>query len=283
MALSRARGPVTAYGVASSELIDPDLGPAEREIEDAAHELRFGAERTAGEYAAGEVALREELKLRFPEGLAARRLELTRRLEEAGVPSPAQNRLERLEARIATLRSGLEELTAERAALGREPVPEAGALSRLETNERLAVEQLREFEVDRERLTEEIAREPERGGLTPHERGELAAIEDRLTVLRRREVAEERLLPSEVIEQSLGARPKDPERAALWNEGVETIYAYRQRYGITATTGHPLGPKSRDVVRGAERHQAEQRLLRLQTRLGLERTRSAERGLEIAR
>ncbi len=101
VAISRNTGPVFAYGVAASEWIDAELGPATGEIEDVMHELREGAERGAAEYAAIEVSLRQKTKTKSEAQLAERRNELEERLLAAGERSPDQKRLERLEGRIA--------------------------------------------------------------------------------------------------------------------------------------------------------------------------------------
>jgi conjugative relaxase-like TrwC/TraI family protein len=284
VAISRNTGPVFAYGVAASEWTDPELGPGTREIEDAAHELRAGAERTAGEYAAIEIDLRERVKGKSPAELANRRAELEDRLAAAREPSPAQKRVDRLEGRIAEGNSRLSQLARERAALSGYPDPDKGRLTRIETNERLATKQLRRLEAERDEIAAEAQRDATRHtGLSARELSELRVIEDRLTDIRRRQISSERSRPSPFIAESLGPRPEDPLKAALWNEGVETIYAYRQRYGITSAGGHPLGPKSRDAVRSAERRQAELRLARIQHRLGREHARSAERAMRIAR
>ncbi len=120
-------------------------------------------------------------------------------------------------------------------------------------------------------------------GLSGRERVELKVIEDRLTDLRRRDIAAERAAPSSMVTEILGPRPKDSVKAALWNEGVETIYAYWQRYGVSPSSASPLGPKPDDPVRSAERRQAELRLARVQQRLGREHVHDAERLLQIAR
>ncbi len=80
VAVSRARGHTTAYGVAASELLDVDLGPARRDVEDPAHELRAGAERVAEEFAATQVHARKRLEALAPGELASRCAELERRL-----------------------------------------------------------------------------------------------------------------------------------------------------------------------------------------------------------
>lgn len=282
VAISRNRGPVTAYGVAATELTDPDLGPGIRDIEDAAHELRVGAERAAGEYAATEIALRKRIEGKSPIELAHRRAELERRRAAASEPSPAQDRLECVERRIADGKAHLAELAKERDVLSSQSRPDVDRLSRIEASERRSTRQIRQLERERDGFAEEVAAEARRSvGLTPSERAELAVIEDRLTHLRRREVAAERFQPTKMIEEALGARPKNPFDAAIWNKGVDAIYAFRQRYGITSTGGHPLGPKSRDAVRNQERRQAELHLARVQKRLGKERARHAVRGMRI--
>jgi hypothetical protein len=103
-------------------------------------------------------------------------------------------------------------------------------------------------------LAVEVAVESRRpAGLSAAERSELALIGERLEQLRRREVAAARLQPSKLIEGTLGARPTDPAKAALWNEGVDLIYTHRHRHGIVSRSGDPLGPKSGEAARRAER------------------------------
>jgi conjugative relaxase-like TrwC/TraI family protein len=272
VAISRARGATTAYGVAASELLDADLGPGTREIEDAAHELRAGSERAAGEYAAIEVSARKRIESRSPSDLARRAAELRRKVGAEPAPSGAAERLDRLEQRIAAARSRL-------AQVGWEP-DRRGA----EAKQRLATSQIERLEGERDRLGAEVAAETRRPvGLTSAERSELALIEDRLLDLRRRDVAAERLRPSKMIEESIGPRPAEPLKAALWNEGVDLIYGYRQRHGVTSTKGHPLGPRPRDAAQRRDRRDAELRLARVQQRLGKQRARSAERGMRLAR
>ena len=272
VAISRARGATTAYGVAASELMDADLGPGKREIEDAAHELRAGSERAAGEYAAVEVSARKRVEARSPLDLAKRRAELQRKLGAEPVPSAGAERLDRLEQRTAAARSRL--------AQSGWDTDHHGA----EAKQRLAVAQIGRLEGERDQLAVEVSAERRQpAGLSSAERVELAVIEDRLVALRRRDVAAERVRPSKMIEESIGPRPVDPLKVALWNEGVDVIYAYRQRHGVASTKGHPLGPRPRDATQRGERRDAELRLARVQLRLGKQRARSAERGMRIAR
>jgi len=282
--VSRNRGPTTAYGVAASELTDPDLGPGIREIEDPAHELRSGAERVAGEFAAVEVSARKRLDAQPAHELMKRRSELERKLLGKTEPSPRSQRLDAVEQRIAAGKARIAELAAKRDALVAERRPDPGELARIESAQRLSARQLDRLEGEREGLAVEVSIESRLPvGLTAAERSELAQIEDRLHQLRRREVAAERLQPSKLIETTLGTRPADPAKAALWNEGVDLIYTYRHRNGIASGSAHPLGPNPGDAGRRAERRAGEQRLARIQQGLGIERPQSAERSASIAR
>lgn len=282
VALSRNTGPVFAYGVAATEFTDPDLGPGIREIEDAAHELRFGAERAAEEYAAVEVGLRKRIEAKAPGELANRRSELEARRAAETERSPTQERLDGLDKRIAAGNARLRELAKERAGLLDGP-PAGEHLGRLEANYRRTAKQVGRLEDERDAMAAEASREPRPVGLSPTERAELVAIEDRLDHLARREVMAARAHPPKLIQESLGTRPKDPLEAALWNEGAHAIYSYRLRYGIASDSGHPLGPKSRDTARMRDRRQAEIRIARMRQRLAKQRVRRAERGMRIAR
>jgi hypothetical protein len=283
VAISRSRGPTTAYGVAASELTDADLGPGTRDLEDAAHDLRYGAERAAGEYAALEVSSRKRVEAMAPLDLARRGAELQRRVEAGSERSPAQERLADLEQRIEKGTARLAEMEGERAAVAAEAGPDNDRLSQIEAARGLAVKQLKRLEGERDGLTVAVAAEAPRSGPSGAERAELALIEERLVQLRRREVAAERAQPSKMILESLGARPTDPLKAALWNEGVDAIYAYRQRHAITAPGKDPLGPRPRDAAQRRDRREAELRLARVQQRLGKEKLRAAERGMQISR
>jgi conjugative relaxase-like TrwC/TraI family protein len=270
VAISRARGATVAYGVAASELTDADLGPGRREIEDVAHELRAGSERAAGEYAAVEVSARKRVEARSPLELARRRAELELKSAAESQPSEKGERIARLEQRIAAARARLAQSRQQ---------GERGGVAR----DRHAMVQIERLEAERDQLGAD-AREPRRAaGLGSGERAELALIEERLVALRRRDVAAERVRPSKMIEESIGPRPSEPLKAALWNEGVDVIYAYRQRHGVTSTKGHPLGPRARDATQRRDRRQAELRLARVQQGLGKQRVRGAERAMRIAR
>jgi hypothetical protein len=200
-----------------------------------------------------------------PLDLAARRAELERRLAKAAERTPAEERLADLEQRIAAAQGRLAGMEADHA-------------------RRLATTQLRRLEAERDGLTVEVATEaPRRSQLSGSERAELALIEDRLVDLRRRAVAAERSQPSPMILDALGPRPQDPLRASLWNNGVDAIYGYRQRYGIAATGKDPLGGKPRDAAQRRHHREAELRIARVQKQLGKQRARSATRAMRIGR
>ncbi len=264
VAISRSSGATTAYGVAASELTDADFGPGTREVEDAAHDLRIGAERAAGEYAAVEVGTRKRIEAMAPLDLARRRAELQRRRGAASERSPGEERLADLERRIDAAKSRLAEADGERASIG--------------------AAQLRRLEGERDGLTVEVATAaPRQSGFIGAERAELALIEDRLVDLRRRAVASERSQTSKLVKEALGERPKDPLNAALWNNGVDAIYGYRQRYGIISTGNNPFGGKPRDAAQRRDRREAELRLARVQKQLGKQRTPSVEQAIQIER
>ena len=284
VAVSRAREATTAYGVAATELTDPELGPGTREIEDAAHELRIGAERAAGEFAAIEIAARKRIESLSPVELAAKRTDLQDRLDRESEPSPAERRLDRLRERIDQTKARLAEQAAERDALASERRPDRDALRLIDTDRRIGTKQLARLEDERESLAVEVEIESRRpAALTAGERHELSLADERLEQLTRGAVAAERRHTSKLIEDALGKRPRDPAKVAAWNDGVELIHGYRHRHGVTDRSGHPLGAKKGDAVRRAERQAAAQRLARIQRRLGKERVRRIERGLHIAR
>ena len=283
VAVSRSRGHTIAYGVAAEELIDADLGPAKREVEDPAHDLRVGSERVAEEFAAAQVHIRKELEALAPEELARRRVELERRLSGEQESSPQAKRLACLEQRIATGTERVAAMETELDALRSQRRPDREELARIESIARHGKRQLARLEAERDKLAMEVVAEPSPVADSASSRLELTLIEERMIQLHRREVASERLRPSQMTLEALGPRPSDPVKALAWNEGIDVIHSYRQRYGITSPSGHPLGPKAGDADRRRERRLAEQRLLRIQQRLGKERARAAERALHIVR
>jgi conjugative relaxase-like TrwC/TraI family protein len=277
VAVSRARGPTTAYGVAATDWLDPDLGPAKREIADEAHDLRLGAERVASEFAASEVSARKRIEALGEIELSSRREQLVKHLEDTSEPSPARERLDALNRRIAEEGARLQRLDEqyEAASATRD---DKGDLGRIESARRMAGEQLHRLESEYEPLSERVRAEQRRpSGLTGAERAELALVDDRLRDLRRRAIAAERIRPSEMVVNALGPRPEDAGETALWNRGVNLIYSYRQRNCVMSVGGDPLGPKPSDPARRRERQQASRDLQRIQNALKVERHRVVER------
>lgn len=282
VAVSRARGETHAYGVAASELLDADLGPATREVSDEAHDLRLGSERVAGEYAAVEVSARRAVESLAPGRLAARRAELLRALgpDRRG---DAAGRLAAVERRIATEHERL-------AALGdrRDEAREGGGRGEdaglIRTTEQMAQAALRRLEAERAELAPRARAESRRSaGPVGPGRAELALIEDRLTELRRRAVAAERMRPSAMVLAAVGPRPEDPGRVADWNDAVELIHGYRLRHGIDPEDARPFGGPTRDPRARAQQRQAKVRLERHVHALGRGQERSAGREVAIDR
>jgi conjugative relaxase-like TrwC/TraI family protein len=276
VAVSRARGETVAYGVAASELTDADLGPGRREVADPLHDLRLGAERVAGEYAASEVDARMKLEALDPLELARRRAELERTLAAAGRPSAAAERLAALDQRIATARTRLDAIAADHAS-GRDPQARERA-GRSSTQGR---RQLARLESEHAELAEVAASQPPPGARVAEARYQLRLVEERMLRLRRARVMAERLDPTQPILDTLGPYPKDPNLAAHWESGADLIHAFRLRHGITSPDGHALGQTSGEARRRRERQAAQQRLARLQQKLRHERVQAAERALEI--
>jgi conjugative relaxase-like TrwC/TraI family protein len=276
VAVSRGRGETVAYGVAGSELTDADLGPGRREIVDPIHDLRLGAERVAGEYAASEVDARMKLEALGPLDLARRRAELERKLAEVGRASPAVERLAALEQRITTARSRLDAIAAEQAGITDPPARERAARSLAQGGRQLA-----RLESEHDELVEIAASQPPPGAGSAEARYQLRLVEEQMLRLRRAQVMSERLRPTQPILDALGPYPSDPNLAAHWESGADLIYAFRLRYGITSVDGHALGQTSGDAERRRERQATQQHLARLQQRLQHDRARTAERALEI--
>lgn len=273
VAVSRARGSTTAYGVAASELLDADLGPATRELDDEAHDIRVGSERVAAEFSAGEVGDRKRIEAVPEDELARRRRSLLG--DRPVAPSRPGGSVERL----ATIDDRIAELEATASpdhARSSETALEASA-------RRMAADQLRRLRVERA----EIAAGAGPTGPDPRtDRGdhaELVLIEDRLLELRRRQVRALRISPSQMIVDALGPRPPDALGAALWNEGVDAIVTYRQLQGVVDEGRDPLGPRPSAADGRRARIDAERRLRQVQDSLRRRATPEVERAAELSR
>jgi conjugative relaxase-like TrwC/TraI family protein len=274
VAVSRARGSTTAYGVAASELLDADLGPATRELDDEAHDIRVGAERVAAEFSAGEVGDRKRIEAVPEDELAHRRRRLLE--DRQGAPSRssgADERLSSIDARIAELESAV-------SAGG-----DASDLTALELSaRRMAADQLGRLRSERAEIADAAASriQPE-ANMDRSGHAELALIEDRLLELRRRRVRAERISPSQLIVDALGPRPADALGAALWNEGVDAIVTYRQLHAVVDAGRDPLGPPPTASDERRARVDAERRLRQVQDSLRRRATPEVERAPELSR
>ncbi|HET8955092.1 MAG TPA: MobF family relaxase [Solirubrobacterales bacterium] len=282
VAVSRARGHTTAFGVAASEFLDADLGPATREVLDEAHDIRTGSERVASEFSASEVPERKHMDRLAPHELAARRAELVGKLD-AGDRDPTDGRREMISNRLAETRERLKEIATSEAELLAQPQPDPDELSLLQTTARMTTRQVDRLETDLAALPARTSSPTRPEPLSTDERVELSHIEDRLLQLRRREVGAERIEPSQMIVDAIGPRPQDPVKIAAWNEGVDLIVGYRQLNNITEQGGHVLGPMPGDAAARQARREAELRLQAVQQTLALERARQAERSASLTR
>lgn len=200
-----------------------------------------------------------------------------KRLDAGEQRSPAKERLDLLDKRIAEAHARLNDLAEKRTRLPEGPERE-GELARLQSVKRLTLDQIHTLEAEREGIASKVRAEARRpSGLTGVERAELALIEDRLLHERRRQIAAERIRPSKMIVEALGPRPADPKMADLWNEGIDLIYGVRQRRRLTSRTGEPLGAVPSDPARRQEHEQALVHLRRLQQAIQHERVQALVR------
>jgi len=285
VSVSRSRGPTTAYGVAALELTDAELGPGLRPLEDAAHEIRFAAERSAEELPALEVSKRQRVAAMEELSLAGRLWELEQRQQGSERSTPAQERLASLDRRIVRIEQQLEGLRREYAELVAQRRPDAERVESVAEAGRDAGERLAQLQGERAELVEKVSGEKRPSPLSAAERLEMGLIEERMAQLRRRDVALERLDPSPTIREALGERPADPVRAAAWNEGVDAIYSYRWRHGIHSHESGPLGPepgkgRPRSAWQETQRRLAQVRAV-LDHGRGAEQTAELDIGIEI--
>ncbi len=278
VSVSRSRGPTIAYGVAALELTDAELGPGLRPLEDAAHEIRAAAERPDEEVPSLEVSERERIAALHEFHLAERRSELEQRLDAERRASPGQDRLDSLERWIERVEAQLDGLRAEYRGLVAQDPPDAARVGGVRAAGAEASERLAQLRSERQELADGTAREDRPRPLTHAERLELSLIGERMERLLRFAVAEERLNPSPMIREALGERPSDPVKAAAWNDGVNAIFCYRQRYGVRTFELGALGPEpsaGRSQVAWQETHRRLERV-----RGVLEHDRSWERAAE---
>jgi AAA domain len=288
VALSRARSETRAYGVASLELQEHELGSANRRpIDDELAELRFAAERSSDEGPALEQALRERIAQADARELAARGAELDRKAEPPLRGPDPQAVLPEPELQIERWSGVLAQRSAEVEALEAKWRPNKAELARAQREQAETAEYVRSLEQRREQLRAEVeaSKVPR---LQPAKRLEHALITERLNNLARREIAAERLYTSQFVREALGERPTDVRRREAWNDGVREIYAYRQRHEVTdpkrPLSAEPKEPAARaDFARTQQAIREAQRRLELSGEVRLDRGIGIERGLSIER
>jgi conjugative relaxase-like TrwC/TraI family protein len=260
VAISRGRRIANVYTVASSELLDPDLGPGRREVSDTLQDLREAMEREGADTPAIEQSLSKKVEGLSLSGLAGRR-ELF--AQSSRVTDPLRSRRHRLEAGISRSRGELRKVTAERERFERRRDPPA-RVAELESREISLAESIAGDEA-------ELASLPLPDGAEPvppqaEERLEAALIERRISTLARREVAAARSGESEIIYKTLGPYPADPAEAAVWSDAAHAIATYRLRHFVRDRE-HPLGGKRRGGQAGAEYQGALRRIQAAQRQL----------------
>ena len=282
VALSRGREVANVYAVAAIELLDPELGPGQREVSDELHDIRAAIEREGGDYPAAEVALRKRIEALSDGELAQRRSELAGAGREV---DPAQARRERLVREVERGEAALARMRGEREAIEAMRRPPAHELARARAGEASTAEALARRRELLARLPE-VAPKPERRQLDPAQRLESTLIDQRIEHLARRAVAAARLNRSDPLYKALGPYPSDPEKALAWGQAAHAISTYRQRQGIDDR--HTLlGSKPRNRAAQAERTKALRVLKAAQRQLGMGRERGVgregERSMSIGR
>jgi len=275
VAISRGREVANVYTVASCELLDPDLGPGRRELADTLQDVREAVEREGADFPAIEAAARAQIHSLSFSQLAERRAHLAE--SEAADLDPDLGRCEQLDKAIATDRSKLENLRAERLAVEHSPDADPLEVARLAATEISAGERLQRNTAEREALPE-ILPSSDPDPSTPRDHLEAALIEQRISREASRQLTAARANESQVIYDTLGAYPSEPALAAEWDEAAHTILTYRLRHNVWDEHS-PLGRRPNGAVERAEHVYAEQRIEAARRSLQLTRTHEAERAL----
>jgi conjugative relaxase-like TrwC/TraI family protein len=275
VALSRGREVANVYTVASSELLDPELGPGRREVSDALQDIRATIESEGNEYAAVEVKLRKTIELMSPRELSARRAKLVALGRAA---DPMLSRRDELGRAIEHAEEWARILSREREAMEAMPKPPAEELARVSRAAAAHGERHRRALAERAAMPEGTASaEPKLSA--PDARLEALLIDNRIKHLARLDVHAAQLEPSEPTFSALGAFPlHDPEKALAWGEGAHAIATHRRRHAIEDSTS-ALGKQPRGAAARADRAHARRRLREAQRRLGRSAGRSAEQGV----
>jgi conjugative relaxase-like TrwC/TraI family protein len=275
VAISRGREVANVYTVASSELLDPDLGPARREVDDTLQDVRKAIEREGTDFPAIEAALRAEVGALSLGQLAERRARLA---DAARAGDPDLARRDRLERAISLDRDRLTELRAEREATERSPEDAPLDVARLAAAEISAAERLERNIAERDTLPD-LAPEAESPPSIPEDRLDAALIEQRIAREASRQLTAARCNESQVIYDTLGSYPSDPALAVEWDGAAHTILTYRLRHDIR-DQHTPLGRRPDSATARAEHAHAEQRVEAARRSLQQTRVHEAERAAD---
>jgi conjugative relaxase-like TrwC/TraI family protein len=273
VALSRGRAIVNVYTVASSELLDPELGPGRREVSDALQDIRGAIECEGNDYAAAEVALRKTIALMGPRELAEHRAHL---LALGRAADPMLSRRDELGRTIEHAEKWAGILSREREAIEAMRKPSAGELARVGRAAAAHGERHRRALAERAAMPEATA-SAEPKPRDPAARLEALLIDQRIKHLARLDVHAAQHEPSEPIFSALGAFPRDdPDKALAWGEGAHAIATYRRRHAIEDSED-ALGKQPRGASARAERARAQRRVREAQRELERGASRSVER------
>lgn len=271
VALSRGREVANVYTDASSELLDPDLGPGRRQVTDILQDVREAIERDGADFPSIEAGLRAEVDSLPLTALSDRYRRLADQSRES---DPALRRQDRLDRAIARDRDSLKTLSAEREATERLTSPPADDIVRLTAAEVSTTERLQRNIAERE-STPSVAEPGEpKASATPSERLEMALIEQRFSRETSKQLAAARSDEVQIIYDALGPYPTEPAMAARWDGAAHAVVSYRLRHNVR-DENNALGREPRSPSARAEHARANTRLRAARRQLQVDRARAA--------
>ncbi|HYQ78790.1 MAG TPA: MobF family relaxase [Solirubrobacterales bacterium] len=273
VALSRGREVANVYTDASSELLDPDLGPGRREVTDPLQDVREAIERDGADFPAIEASVRAEIDSLPLVVLSDRHHRLA---ERSRGTDPILRKQDRLDRAIARDRDSLRTLAAEREAIERLSDPPATDIARLTAAEVSATERLQRNLAEREAMPGLAKPGQPTAPPTSHERLEVALIEQRFSRETSKRLAAARSDEVQIIYDVLGSYPTDPALAAHWDGAAHAVLSYRLRHNVRDEKS-PLGREPSSASGRAEHARASSRLQAARRQLQLERVSAVER------
>jgi hypothetical protein len=273
VAASRSREETFFYTTPEVDLEREEYAPHSAGREGLAH-IAAAAERDGAQVSAHDQALRSRLESLSSPDLVRLRDELR---SEAGAEQQGERRREDLDERIDHSEELLDGIDAERRELGDPPRwgrdarrAHAEACRQLDARESMSREALGRHLAEREALPT-VAHDA---------RAEVAAIE---SILDRREdmaLAAARVSPSDHLVAELGERPEEGSGRLARDRAARVVEGYRLRNGVEDRES-ALGPEAKDRAERREQIAAERSIDQARRSLGLEPTRTVERGQTI--